>query len=141
MTGFREKTPEPVPYQEGEILFGDVKLITEESEGNPGNGILEQEIPAEFLKGCVIRTRKPGDRIRPFGMSGSRKLQDYFTDRGIDEPWRDDIPLLCRGNAVLMAAGVGCGAVPMWSDEANNVRLKWSGDLPWITEEREADIL
>lgn len=138
MTGFREKTPEPVPYQEGEIRFGDVKLITAESEGNPGNGILEQEIPAGFLKGCVIRTRKPGDRIRPFGMSGSRKLQDYLTDKGIDEPLRDRIPLLCRGQEVLLAAGVGAGGLPEWQREAENVRLKWQGVFPWCMKtERE----
>lgn len=140
LTGFPKEKLKEIRYTAESIRFGKTILSTLRSEGNPGDGILTQEFPSEMLHECVIRSRKPGDRIRPFGMKGCRKLQDYFTDRGIDEPWRDDIPLLCRGNEVLMAAGVGCGAVPMWSDEANNVRLKWSGDLPWITEEREADI-
>ena len=85
----------------------------------------------------MIRTRQPGDRIRPFGMKGSRKLQDYLTDRSIDEPWRDEIPLLCRRNEVLFVAGVGTGAVPEWDADEDNVRLCWEGDLPWILKKRE----
>ena len=100
-------------------------------EGNPGNGKTEQEAPAEFLRGCVVRTRRDGDRIRPFGMEGSRKLQDYLTDRGIDEPVRDLIPLLCRGNEVLLAAGVGAGAIPPWDGTKENIRLKWAGEMDW----------
>ena len=102
-------------------------------EGNPGNGIREQEMPADRMNGCVLRTRRPGDRITPFGMTGSRKLQDYLTDRGIDAAWRDEIPLLCRGNEVILAAGVGAGNVPEWSETADNIRVRWQGEMPWAT--------
>ena len=91
----------------------------------------EQEVPAGFAKDCIIRSRRPGDRIQPFGMRGSRKLQDYLTDRGIDEPWRDRIPLLCRGNEVLLAAGVGAGNIPEWKKNEAHDRLRWLGDMPW----------
>lgn len=107
------------------------------SEGNPGNGILEQEVPASFLSGCVVRTRRAGDRIRPFGMKGSRKLQDYLTDRHIDEPVRDKIPLLCRDNEVYLAAGVGAGAVPEWRAGNQNIRLRWKGAMPWYLNKEE----
>ena len=80
----------------------------------------------------MIRTRKPGDRIRPFGSTGSKKLQDYFTDRRVPEPFRDRIPLLCRGNEVLLAAGVGAGAVPPREEQKEPVRLTWQGDMPWM---------
>ena len=134
LTGCAVKPPEMVPYVPGtgsETAFGEAVLKTVPSEGNPGNGITEQEMPEAFLYGCVIRTRRDGDRIRPFGMKGSRKLQDYLTDRDIDEPLRDKIPLLCRGNEVIWAAGVGTGAIPRWKEKENNVRLKWTGKLPW----------
>ena len=130
----REQTGE-TPYTAGKIRFGETVLATLPPEGNPGDGRTAQEVPESFLRGCVIRTRKPGDRISPFGMQGSRKLQDYFTDRGIDEPWRDEIPLLCRGNEVLLAAGVGAGAIPGWQPDAGNVRLAWQGRLPWMAKE------
>ena len=50
---------------------------------------------------------------------------------------RDRIPLVCRGNEVLLAAGVGTGAVPRWSAEARNIRVKWTGRMPWTAEERK----
>lgn len=131
LTGIRKKNMEEIPYTAPETRFGEITLRTLPPAGNPGNGTTAQEVPAGFAEGCTVRTRRPGDRIRPFGMEGSRKLQDYFTDRGVDAPWRDEIPLLCRGNEVLLAAGIGAGAVPPWREDAGNIRLEWQGELPW----------
>ena len=140
LTGFPEETQEEVPFEPkacGETVFRGIRLTVEPGEGNPGNGKTEQEVPEDFLRGCVIRTRRNGDRIRPFGMKGSRKLQDYLTDRGVDEALRDRIPLVCRGNEVLLAAGIGAGAVPRWNAETRNIRVKWTGRMPWTPEERK----
>ena len=115
-----------------ETVFEEFRLTVGPSEGTPGDGKRTQEVPRELLRGCVIRTRRPGDRIRPFGSSGSKKLQDYFTDRRIPEPFRDRIPLLCRDNEVLLAAGVGAGGIPAWDAKADPVRLTWQGDMPWM---------
>ena len=100
------------------------------------DGITEQEVPEEMLHGCILRTRRNGDRIRPFGMNGSKKLQDYFVDRKVDEPVRSRIPLICRGSEVLMAAGVGTGNIPEWKRENRNIRIVWKGKMPWRPEER-----
>lgn len=49
----------------------------------------------------IIRSWRPGDRMRPFGMRGSRKLQDIFTDARIPVKKRAAIPLvLCRGSII-----------------------------------------
>lgn len=64
-------------------------------------------------------------------MEGTKKLQDFLTDRGIDEPWRDKIPLICRDSEVLMAAGIGTGRIPVWNAACDNIRIRWSGDMPW----------
>jgi tRNA(Ile)-lysidine synthase len=45
----------------------------------------------------VVRAPRPGDRIRPFGMSGTKKLSDIFIDRKV--PHRD------RARAVVVEAG------------------------------------
>ena len=111
--------------------FGPITLLAGPGRGNPGDGKREQEVPAGWADGCVIRTRQSGDRITPFGMAGSQKLQDYLTDRGIDAPWRDRIPLICRGNEVLLVAGVGAGSIPRWTGEKDWIRLTWQGDMPW----------
>lgn len=123
---------EPAEVTGAETAFGEFRLTVGQTEGTPGDGKRTQEVPRAILGGCVIRTRRPGDRIRPFGSSGSKKLQDYFTDRRIPEPFRDRIPLLCRDNEVLLAAGVGAGGIPAWDRKADPVRLTWQGDMPWM---------
>ncbi len=137
LTGLPLDVPEAVQYRAPETRFGEIVLVTVPSRGNPGDGRNAQEVPEGFPDGCEIRTRRNGDRIRPFGMTGSRKLQDYLTDRGIDEPMRDRIPLLCRGNEVLLAAGIGAGAVPPWRKDGKNVRLIWQGEMPWGMAQKE----
>jgi tRNA(Ile)-lysidine synthetase-like protein len=43
----------------------------------------------------TLRTRRPGDRLKPRGMKGkSRKLKDWMIDRKIPQALRDSIPLL-----------------------------------------------
>ena len=130
----KSEPPEPVPVRGTETPFLGCCLTAGPSEGDPGDGRLAQEVPAGFTEDCVLRTRRPGDRIRPFGSAGSRKLQDYLTDRKIPEPFRDRIPLLCRGQEVLLVCGVGAGCVPEWRKDQPSVRLTWHGNMPWIKE-------
>ena len=121
----------PVAVSGTKTVFGDYVLTVTASEGNPGDGKRTQEVPEGFIRDCVIRTRQAGDRIRPFGSGGSKKLQDYLTDRKIPEPFRDQIPLLCRKQEVLLVCGVGAGDIPKWTPEAVSVRLTWHGKMPW----------
>ena len=67
-----EKENEPVPFSGNEIIFGEYRITAGPSEGNPGDGRITQEVPEGFFRGCVIRTRRPGDRIRPFGAKNCR---------------------------------------------------------------------
>ena len=131
LTGMEKASPDPVTVNGTETQFGVFRLTETASEGNPGDGKRTQEVPRGFTRGCVLRTRKPGDRIRPFGSSGSKKLQDYLTDRRIPEPFRDQIPLLCRDNEVFLVCGVGAGNIPVWDQRLQPVRLTWYGDTPW----------
>jgi tRNA(Ile)-lysidine synthase len=41
-----------------------------------------------------VRSRKPGDRFRPLGLSGRKKLQDLFVDLKIPRERRDAMPLV-----------------------------------------------
>jgi tRNA(Ile)-lysidine synthase len=52
-----------------------------------------------------VRARRPGDRFHPLGMIGTRKLQDYFVDRGVPEPLRDKVPLVTADDMVLWIVG------------------------------------
>ncbi len=51
-------------------------------------------------KTAVIRTKQAGDVFTKFG-GGSKKLNDYFTDKKIPSRLREQIPLLANGNEVL----------------------------------------
>lgn len=52
-----------------------------------------------------LRYRKNGDKFSPIGLSGSKKLKDYFIDKKIPKDKRDDIPLLCDNEGILWIAG------------------------------------
>jgi tRNA(Ile)-lysidine synthase len=47
----------------------------------------------------ALRTRRPGDRITLPG--GTRKLQDYFTDKKVPRAQRDKTPLVADGSEIL----------------------------------------
>lgn len=47
------------------------------------------------------RNWRPGDRIRPYGMAGTKKLQDIFTELRVPRDRRNSVPVLeCRGRLV-----------------------------------------
>jgi tRNA(Ile)-lysidine synthase len=53
-----------------------------------------------------LRTRRPGDSIRPAGMGGrSKKLQDLFVDEKVPRRQRDRVPLLATDRQVLWVVG------------------------------------
>ena len=75
--------PEDVVYGEGSLYVDMNKIRTD----------------------AVWRTRRDGDVFAKFG-TGSKKLNDYFTDKKIDIDMRDRLPLLCSGSSVLVVAGL-----------------------------------
>ncbi len=53
-----------------------------------------------------LRNWRPGDRFRPSGMSGSKKLQDLFVDLKLDKEARQAAPLLLRDDEILWVVGL-----------------------------------
>lgn len=64
-------------------------------------------LDGDALEGAVLRTRREGDRIRPLGSGGSRLLSDYLTDKKVDRPLRDYLPIIAIGRRVLWVGGIG----------------------------------
>jgi len=55
-----------------------------------------REVFLDGLEGpLLVRGWRPGDRFRPLGAPGTRKLQDAFTDAGISRPERHRRPVVC----------------------------------------------
>ena len=79
-----------------------VGLETSLDTGNPLAAYLSSQALSE---GATVRTWQPGDRMQPLGMSGTRKLQDIFTDARIPRHWRARIPLVVTPRGIAWIAG------------------------------------
>ncbi len=66
-----------------------------------------QEILRPSLVQAPLRLRawRAGDRFRPLGMSGEKKLQDFFVDAKIPRHERARIPLLLAGGRIAWVIG------------------------------------
>ena len=86
------------------------KLVIERGTGwrkdlgnDAGRLPAEASVDAEMVGDApiVVRSFEPGDRMEPWGMAGSRKLQDIFTDQKIPRAQRSSIPVVvCRGEII-----------------------------------------
>jgi len=54
----------------------------------------------------LVRTVRPGDRFRPSGMEGRKKLKDFFVDEKVDTEARGRILLVEAFGEILWVAGV-----------------------------------
>jgi tRNA(Ile)-lysidine synthase len=55
-----------------------------------------------------VRNRRPGDRFRPLGLDGQKKLQDFFVDRKVARHVRDGVPLVVdESDRIVWVAGHG----------------------------------
>jgi tRNA(Ile)-lysidine synthase len=52
-----------------------------------------------------LRNRRPGDRFQPLGMSGTKKLKDFFIDEKIPRALRNSVPILTDENNILWVIG------------------------------------
>ena len=53
-----------------------------------------------------VRSYRPGDRMRPVGLGGSKKLKDLFIDRKIPRWLRRAFPLVCSGERIAWVPGL-----------------------------------
>jgi len=55
----------------------------------------------------AVRNRRPGDRFRPLGAPGRRKVQDVFVDRKVPRSERDRVPIVIdAAGRIVWVAGV-----------------------------------
>lgn len=92
----------------GTARFGEWELRAEVRPGlvrprGPELATLDAAALGEELE---IRAWRPGDRIRPLGLDGSKSLQDLFTDRGVPRSQRPRVPVVTSGGRIAWVAGV-----------------------------------
>ena len=53
----------------------------------------------------LVRHIKPGDRFRPLGLGGTKKVGDFLTDRKVPPVYRDEIPVVCDTEGIIWVVG------------------------------------
>jgi tRNA(Ile)-lysidine synthase len=92
-----------------------------------GNSV-EKNVALVRLDACrgslAVRNRRPGDRFRPVGLDGQKKLQDYFVDRKVARALRDTVPLVVdETDRIVWVAGFGIDEVFRVTDPAQGVLI------------------
>jgi len=90
----------PVP---GEVALPEIGWVVSAEAGVASEDLLERlsarglEVAVDLAaveRPLAVRTRRPGDRLRPLGLGGHKKLQDLLVDKKIAPAERDRIPLV-----------------------------------------------
>jgi len=91
----------PVPGQVALVRLGirvrgDVRDVEEEGEavaGGKWQATLDAGAAGDAL---VVRNWRPGDRFRPLGLGGEKKLQDFFVDAKVPRAERSRVAIVAR---------------------------------------------
>jgi tRNA(Ile)-lysidine synthase len=87
----------------GSAVFGGVEVRCEIDAPAPEPGVLDRASLAEEL---VVRCWRPGDRMSPLGLRGSKSLQDLFTARRIPRRERTGVAVVESDGEIAWVAGV-----------------------------------
>ena len=95
-----------VTKQDGWAVTAQAVRLPADASLDTGDPLAAYLFPAALSEGATVRAWQPGDRIQPLGMSGTRKLQDLFTDAGVPRSWRERAPLVVTPRGIAWVAGV-----------------------------------
>jgi tRNA(Ile)-lysidine synthase len=83
---------------------GPIRRLT--GDVRPGAADRVHVEAAELGAGLVVRSRQPGDRLRPLGVGGQKKVQDVLVDRKVPRGDRDSVPIVTdRNGRIVWVAG------------------------------------
>jgi tRNA(Ile)-lysidine synthase len=104
-----DAAPRPAPLRiPGQCRFGRWEISAEVRAGpiEPTGTDLATVDARALGRELVVRAWREGDRMRPLGMSGTKTLQDLFTDRGVPRSLRHRLPVVTAADRVVWVAGV-----------------------------------
>lgn len=121
-THAREDTAPPAPVPAavelpipGSVRFGGWQLVAG-AGGDPFDA-------SALGERVLVRPWRDGDRMRPAGLGGTKKLQDLFTDRKVPRELRRSIPVLEAGGEIAWVPGVAVGERFLARDGGRSVHL------------------
>jgi tRNA(Ile)-lysidine synthase len=103
------------------------RIVAEEVSPRDISGTADSVvIAADSLGSLVIDGVRPGDRMRPLGMEGSRKLSDLLVDAKIVRRERAAVPVVRDGTEIVWLAGVRMSeAYRVDANTRRAARLTW----------------
>jgi tRNA(Ile)-lysidine synthase len=104
----------PVP---GRVVIGGWEVSADVVPGEVARAEIRKAAPASHdliaflghndrLPAITVRLPRPGDRMRPFGMSGHKKLSDLFIDGKVPRRMRARTPVVEMNGEIVWVAGV-----------------------------------
>lgn len=87
----------------GSTVFGDLEVRCEVEPPSREPGVLDRAALGDDL---LVRSWRPGDRMAPLGLHGSKSLQDLFTARRVPRRERAGVAVVESGGEIVWVAGV-----------------------------------
>ena len=93
---------------EGEFLWNDflfiVKLIKNDVPENGSDVLLIDEKAARMP--WTVRCRQNGDKMKPFGLKGSKKISDLLTDASVPSDIKSQWPVMLQDDEIIWLPGI-----------------------------------
>jgi len=126
----------PIP---GTVDFGAAgklhasRAVHGDLSGHAYSVVIDGGVVCDSLSVTCVR---PGDRMRPLGMSGTRKLSDMLIDEKVPARLRPRIPVVRDGDRIVWMAGVRMSEEYKVVPETRNpLRLTWEpGEKPFMAD-------
>jgi tRNA(Ile)-lysidine synthase len=71
----------------------------------------------------LVRNVRAGDRFRPLGLRGAKKVNRFFMDRKIPRSQRERIPLIISGGEIVWVAGLEIGDLFALNEQSRQALL------------------
>ena len=113
----------------GTVDLGAAGTISAEIEASGKTGGTSDSVVIDAGRvgeDLIVDGPRPGDRMRPLGMKGSRKLSDLLVDEKVPKRRRAAVPVVRDGERIVWVAGVRMSDDYRVTGETKRaVRLTW----------------
>lgn len=106
----QQKKPDALPLtMDQPVQFGVYTIVFTQKISDIYSSFIQYPISYDTINTLQMTVRgwKPRDRMRLMGMRGERTLKRLYAERGIRPEQRDAMPVICCGEKIIAAAGIG----------------------------------
>ncbi|MGH7948977.1 MAG: tRNA lysidine(34) synthetase TilS [Candidatus Binataceae bacterium] len=105
-------------------------LIAPNEAHNPADNFIALFDATRTADNLIARNFRPGDRIRPLGMAGTRKVKEVFIDRKLPGPRRATYPVVTLDDEIVWLPGFVRGRDALVTAQTSRVLKVTARALP-----------